>query len=109
MGRGAAIIGAQEARTRSFDRFASAIVFTEERGESTSSDGTDSSVASLPDSAIGAEATTCETGNAKAQLIPAELWFDLSATERDRFGQFFALMVFKDLGPRSCPTQEVTA
>ncbi len=108
MGRGTAISGAQDASPRIVDRFAPRGFFQEEEPKTTPSDGVDRIGAVLSDASKTDEAPAGEAGNAKAQVIPPELWFALSVTERARFGQCFSFLVLKALGLRSCSTQEVT-
>jgi hypothetical protein len=108
MGRGTAISGTQDTGPRIVDRFASRSFFQEEEPKTTTSDGAGRNGAVLSDASKTDEAPAVDAGDAKAQVIPPELWLALSVTERARFGQCFSLLVLKALGLRSCPTQEVT-
>ena len=98
MGRGAVIIGTQDASARILDRPACGIVFEEQEGGSTAPDGVDPSHAALSDAPTIQQGEVDETENAESQVIPAELWLDLSLTERARFGQCFSCLVLKASG-----------
>jgi hypothetical protein len=45
--------------------------------------------------------------NARAEQELNQIWLELSAPERQRFGHCFSFMVLKALGLRPCRTQEV--
>ena len=107
MGRGAVVIGAQDASSRILDRPARRVFFKEEEG-SIASDGIDPPRTALSDAPTVQQGSVGETENAESQVIPAELWINLSLTERARFGQCFSFLVLKALGLRSCDNKEVT-
>jgi len=51
-------------------------------------------------------ATTLEGSSAGPDIGLHAIWFQLSLTDRQRFGHRFSGMVLKALGLRSCPTEE---
>ena len=108
MGRGAAIIGRQDASARILDRPACGIFFEEEVGGAFAPDGVDPPRAALSDAPTSQQGTVAKTENAESQVIPAELWLELSLTERARFGQCFSGLVLKASGLRSMRNKEVT-
>src|SRR5262245_53104407 len=108
MGRGAAIIGTQDTSPRILDRLACGILFEEEEGGSIAADGVDPPHTALSDAPLIQQWTDFETENSESQVIPAELWLELSLTERVRFGQCFSCLVLKASGLRSCDNKEVT-
>ena len=108
MGRGAATIGTQDASARIFDRPVCGILFEEGEGGAIAPDGVDPPRAALSDAPTIQQGTVGETENAESQVIPAELWLDLSLTERARFGQCFSCLVLKASGLRSMRNKEVT-
>ena len=107
MGRGAATIGTQDASARILDGPACGIFFEEEEGAS-APDGVDPPRAVLSGAPSIQQGTVGETENAESQVIPAELWLNLSLTERARFGQCFSCLVLKASGLRSMRNKEVT-
>ena len=47
-----------------------------------------------------------QTADQELEIVSAQVWFQLSGPERQRFGHCFSLMVLKALGRRSCPFTE---
>lgn len=47
-----------------------------------------------------------QTADQELEIVSAQVWFQLSGPERQRFGHCFSLMVLKALGRRSSPFTE---
>jgi hypothetical protein len=110
MGRTAIALGTKDGGPRVMDRLASGFFSAEEEPTG------DSSLGAARTSSLLQHATLCDetcspekATNAETEIIPPELWSQLSLPERQRFGHRFSFMVLKALGLRPCQSKEVKA
>jgi hypothetical protein len=108
MGRTAIALGTKDGDSCVMDRLTSGFFSTDE--ETTR----DSSVSVARTGSLLQHATLCDetalpenASKAEAEIVPPELWSQLSLPERQRFGHCFSFMVLKALGLRQCTSQEV--
>ena len=89
------------------DRLASGFVSPDESPAGNSSLSAARTGSILQHAALGDEARSRESAAiVEAEVVPPELWSQLSLPERQRFGHRFSFMVLKALGLRQCPSQE---
>lgn len=109
MGRAATALGTTDRRPGILDRSGRAIL--PERGSATDSPlGAPRAGPVLSRAAEGSRQTPSLEGPPAGRDVDLrEIWFQLSLTDRQRFGHRFSGMVLKALGLRPCSTQEVEA
>ena len=107
MGRSAIALGTKDGDPCVMDRLASGFFAPDEEptGDSSLSPSRTSSVLQH-DSPCDESHSRESAGIAEADVVPPELWSQLSLPERQRFGHRFSFMVLKALGLRRCPSQE---
>jgi len=109
MGCIAATLGTAGVGTRSLDRFAGGMLLQDEWSGADSALSTHRTGAILPEAGHDEAGTHEDQRSEEAEVSLPQLWFQLSAAERERFGHCFSFLVLKALGLRTCPAQEVEA
>jgi hypothetical protein len=106
MGRAATALGTTDRRPGILDRSRRPIL--QERGSTSDPPlGAPRTEPLLPRAAQGPWQTPPVEGTLAGQDIDLhEIWFQLSLSDRQRFGHCFSSMVLKALGLRSCSTEE---
>lgn len=107
MGRTPTINGATDRDAGIVDRSAEECVSFESRTSGVAplgSAGIESASARIADETVTTD--EIQTSAQEPAVASPQVWFQLSGSERQRFGQCFSLMVLKALGRRSDPFTE---
>ena len=101
MGRVAVAIGMSESGAGFMDRSTGEVLFTAKDGSETSSLGTSGAGSLLPEPDDPRQRPrTEEEAGTEADVTALPIWHQLAEPERQRFGQYFSIMVLKALGLR---------
>lgn len=108
MGRAAFALGTSDRGAGVVDGATDGLLFTVDWSSGDSPLGSPGAGPLLPGPAPCPRETSPDQ-NPRAQPELNQIWLELSAPDRQRFGHCFSFMVRKALGLRSCRTQEVEA
>src|SRR5262249_18452336 len=99
MGRATATLGSPDCSPGVLDRSAGGVVHAETGADRSPALGPPRTESLLPGPAPGPTAPVgCPAPPAEPEVMLHQLWFQLSAPERQRFGHCFSAMVLKALG-----------
>ena len=107
MGRAAFALGTPDCCAGVMDGLSGGLLCTGEGSSGDSALGPVGVGPILPGSAPPSRETSPDDNKAEQELN--QIWLELSAPDRQRFGHCFSFMVLKALGLRPCRTQEVQA
>jgi hypothetical protein len=107
MGRAAFAIGTPDCCAGVVDGLSGGLLCTVAGSSGDSALGSPGAVPILPGAAPSSWETPPDENKPEQELN--QIWLELSAPDRQRFGHCFSFMVLKALGLRPCRTQEVQA